>query len=197
MHAAMNLLTLNPSGALGLRRFALPGAVWDMGILALAAGICTIVAGLWSAGKDRSWLLSLHGLAMGAFGTVIFSPLVKGSLSFRPISVLFMVMAASLGAFALEAAKTQGRSSSRSKGWFPLTVGAASIGFAVSFIVVGGFLIRLEPPQTFFIWMSSYLSLCAMFMVWLAFRVHSLGIRQSGQAGPFLPAPSPIHMGPR
>jgi uncharacterized membrane protein HdeD (DUF308 family) len=193
MHASINLVMMK----LPLTYRVLGSnvsAVWDMGLLALAAGICTIAAGLWSGGRDRSWLLSLHGLAMGAFGTVIVSPLIKGPLSFRPISVLFTVMAASLGAFAFEAAKTQRRSSSSSKGrWFLLAVGAAFIGFAVSFIVVGVFRIRLEPPQTFFIWMSSYLSLCAMFMMWLAFRVHSRSIGQSGQADPFLPAPSPIH----
>ena len=189
MHASMNLLMMNPS--LILRRFASPTAVWDMGILALTAGACAFAAGLWSVGKDHSWLLSLHGLAMGAFGAIAVSPLVKGPLSFRPISVLFTVMAAGLGAFALETAKTQRRSSQGR--WFLLGVGTALIGFAFSFIVVGGFRIRLEPPQTFFIWMSSYLGLCAIVTMWLAFRVHRRGIGESGQAGPFLPAPSPIH----
>ena len=70
MHAAMNLLMLNPDGSVTLRRFALPGAVWDMGILALAAGACAIAAGLWSFGRENSWLLSLHGLALGAFGLI-------------------------------------------------------------------------------------------------------------------------------
>ena len=191
MHASINLLMMNV--LLTSRTFgSLSDAVWYIGLLALSAGICAITAGLWSGGKHHSWLLSLHGLALATFGTIIVSPLIKGPLSFRPISVLFTVMAASLGAFALETAKTQRHSSKR--GRFLLAVGAASIGFAVSFIVVGGFRIRLEPPQTFFIWMSSYLALCAMFMMWFAFRVHSRGIGQSGQADPFLPAPSPIHM---
>jgi uncharacterized membrane protein HdeD (DUF308 family) len=166
-------------------------AVRDLGLLALVAGACTIAAGLWSGGKDHSWLLSLHGLAMGAFGTVALSPLVKGPLSFRPISVLFTVMAASLGVFALKTAKTQRRSSQGR--CFLLAVGVALIGFAVSFIVIGGFRIRLEPQQAFFIWMGSYLSLCALFMMWLALRVHSRGIGQSGQADPFLPAPIHTH----
>jgi uncharacterized membrane protein HdeD (DUF308 family) len=190
MHASINLLMI--SHPLTYQIFGSSvTAGWDMGLLALAAGVCVIGAGLWCGGKDRSWLLSLHGLAMGAFGAVVLSPLVKGPLSFRPISVLFTLMAASLGAFALGTAKTQRRSS---KGrWLLFAAGAAFIGFAVSFIVIGGFRIRLEPPQTFFIWMSSFLSLCTMFMVWLAFRVHSGGVRQSVQAEPFSPAPSPIH----
>jgi hypothetical protein len=157
LHAAINLSMANPS--LILRRFASTAVVWDMGILALAAGACAIAAGLWSRGKDCSWLLALHGLALGAFGVVAVSPLVKGPLSFRPVSLLFAVMAASIGAFAL---------GSRGK-WFPIAAGAALIGFAISFIAVG-FLFRLRPPELFFVWMSSFFALCAAFMLWLAFR---------------------------
>ena len=75
--AAMNLLMLNPDGSLSLRRFALPNAVWDMSMLALVAGACAITAGLWNSGSGNSWLLSLHGLALGAFGLIGVSPLVS------------------------------------------------------------------------------------------------------------------------
>lgn len=186
MHAAMNLLMMNPS--LALRGFALTTVVWDMGMLALAAGASAIAAGLWSAGKDNSWLLSLHGLALAAFGAIAVSPLVKGPLSFRPISLLFTVTAASIGTFALKTATRQPRGA-RGK-WLPIAAGAVSIGFAFSFIAVG-FLVRLEPPQAFFIWMSSYLAFCAVFMLWLAFHLHSRGLSQSGQTKPLSPAPNP------
>ena len=188
MHATINLLMMNPS--LILRRFASVSAVWDMGILALTAGACAIAAGLWSVGKDHSWLLSLHGLALGAFGLIAVSPLVKGPLSFRPVSLLFTVMAASMGAFALETARTQ-RRGSRGR-WFLIAAGAASISFAFSFIGVG-FFFRLAPPQIFFVWMSSYFVFCAVFMLWLAFRLHSRAIGQSDQVEPLSPLPSPRH----
>ncbi len=189
MHATMNLLMLNPS--LVLRRFALPGAVWDMGVLALAAGACAIAAGLWSAGKDSSWLLLLYGLALGAFGAIIVSPLMRGPLSFRPVSLLFTTMAASIGAFALETAKTQRRGAPAK--WFLIAAGAASIGFALSFIGVGFHLIRLEPPYAYFIWMGSYFGCCAIFMLWFAFRLHRRGLSQSGPPEPFSPVPIPRH----
>jgi hypothetical protein len=73
MHAVMNLLMLNPDGSLSLRRFALMGSVGDMGLLALAAGACAIAVGLWISGRNNSWLLSLHGLALGAFGLIAVS----------------------------------------------------------------------------------------------------------------------------
>jgi uncharacterized membrane protein HdeD (DUF308 family) len=188
MHATINLLMMNPS--LILRRFASATAVWDMGVLALTAGACAIAAGIWSVGKDHSWLLSLHGLALGAFGLIAVSPLVKGPLSFRPVSLLFTVMAASIGAFALETARTQQRGS-RGR-WFLIAAGTASITFAFSFIGVG-FFFRLEPPQLFFIWMSSYFIFCAVFKLWLAFRLHSLAIGQSDQMEPLSRLPSPRH----
>src|SRR5690242_14509041 len=90
MHAAMNVLMLNPVGNLSWRTFAPAGAVWDMGMVAVAAGVCAIAAGLWSQGKNHSWLLAVHGLALGVFGVIAVSPLVRGPLSFRPVSVLFV-----------------------------------------------------------------------------------------------------------
>lgn len=188
MYAAINLLMMKPS--LILPRFGLATAVWDMGILALAAGACAIATGLWSGGKDHSWLLSLHGLALGAFGAIAVSPLVKGPLGFRRVSLLLTVMAASIGAFALATAQTERRGS---KGrLFLIAAGAASISFAFSFIAVG-FFFRLEPPQLFFIWMSSYFVFCAAFMLWLAFRLHSRAIGQAGQMEPLSPLSSPRH----
>jgi len=104
--AAMNLMMLNPDGSLGWRRFGLPNAVWDMSMLALMAGVCAIAAGLWNSGRGKSWLLSLHGGALGAFGLIGVSPLVRGPLSFRPVSLLFVLMAVSVGAFAFGSAPT-------------------------------------------------------------------------------------------
>src|ERR1035438_5506865 len=48
------------------RELRRPGAVWDMGMLAITAGACAIVAGLWCSGRDNSWLLALHGVALAA-----------------------------------------------------------------------------------------------------------------------------------
>jgi uncharacterized membrane protein HdeD (DUF308 family) len=189
MHAGINLLMMKLP--LTYRIFGSNvSAVRDMGFLALVAGACTIAAGLWSGGKDHSWLLSLHGLALGAFGVIAVSPLVKGPLSFRPVSLLFTVMSASIGAFALATAQAQ-RRGSRGR-WFLIGAGAASISFTFSFIAVG-FFFRLEPPQMFFIWMSSYFVFCAVFMLWLAFRVFSRATGQSDQMEPLSRVPSPRH----
>jgi hypothetical protein len=189
MCAAMNLLMLNPDGSLSLRRFGLPNAVWDMSMLALVAGACAIAAGLGNSGRGNSWLLSLHGLALGAFGLIGVSPLVKGPLSFRPISLLFALMAVSVGAFAL--VTTQTLRSGAPDRWFLRVSGAASIAFAFSFIAVGFGWIKLGPPHSFWIWMSSYFGLCAIFMLGLALRVRSQGVSQSGLREVLPPIRSP------
>jgi uncharacterized membrane protein HdeD (DUF308 family) len=190
MHAGMNLLMLNPDASLSLRRFGLQGAVWDMGVLALAAGACAIAAGVWNSGRDNSWLLALHGLALGAFGLIGVSPLVRGPLSFRPVSLLFVIMAVSIGAFALATSQTLRSGASGRR--FLSVAGVASIGFGFSFLAVGFHLVRLGPPY-FFIWMSGYFGYCATFMLWLAFRVRSQGLSQSGQTEPLSSLPSPRH----
>lgn len=77
-HASINLLMMKLP--LTYRIFGSnSNAVRDMGLLALAAGACAIAAGLWSVGKYHSGLLSLHGLALGAFGLIVVSPLVTRS----------------------------------------------------------------------------------------------------------------------
>ena len=188
MHASINLLMMNLP--LIFRALGSPAdAAWDMGLLALLAGVCAIAAGFRTAGKDYSWLLALHGFALAAFGVIIVSPLAKGPLGFRPLSLLFTVMAASIGAFAFETARAQPRSMG-GRG-FLITAGTASMVFALSFIVVG-FLITLSPPL-FFSWMSSYFVLCAVLMLWLAFHTYRRSVKPSAPAGPFSPAPVPAH----
>lgn len=180
MLATMNLLMLNPDGSPGLRRFASPHVVWDMSMLALVAGAIAVTAGLWNSGRGNSWLLSVHGLALAAFGLIGISPMVRGPLSFRPISLLFVLMAVSVGAFAVVTARTLPKIA-RDR-WFLGMCGAVSTGFAFSFIAVGFGWVRLG-PDSFWIWMSSYFGFCAMFMLYLAVRARSPGVSQSGLRG--------------
>ena len=168
LHAAMNLFMLEPGGAVVLRRFALPGAVWDMGMLALAAGACAVIAGLWRGGRDDGWLVAVHGIALAVFGAVAVSPLVRGPLRFRPVSLLLVLMAVSIGVFAWRMRLPR---SAAPAAWLWTLAGAVSIAFAVSFLAVGFSWVRLEAPSSFWIWMSAYFGFCATFMLWLALRV--------------------------
>lgn len=168
MCAAMHFVMVNPDGSWSLRRFGLPNTAWDISLLAMAAGACALVVGLWNFGRGGSWLISLHGLALGAFGLIGVSPLVRGPLSFRPISLLFLLMALSVGAFAL---RTAPKSQDGADRWFCIVCGAASLGYAVSFIAVGFGWVRFGAPQSYWIWMGSYFAFCAAFMLYLAARL--------------------------
>jgi hypothetical protein len=181
-HAAMNLLMLDQDGSLTLRRFAPMEIVADMSVLAVAAGVCVIAAGLWNSGREHSWLLSAHGLALAAFGAIGLSPLVRGPLSFRPISLLFVMMAASIGAFALRTAQTLRRGAVER--WLLKAAGAASMGFALSFLAVGFKWVRVSGPFSFWIGMSSYFAFCAIFMLWLAWRVRGESVLPAGRIAP-------------
>lgn len=190
MCAGMNLLMRDPNGSLSLRRFAGRDVVWDMSMLALVAGACAIAAGLASSARGKSWLLALHGFALGAYGLIGLSPLVRGPLSFRPISLLFVLMAASVGVFAMRAAHMPGNSAPDT--WFFSLSGAASLGYALSFLAVGFRLVRLG-PSSFWIWMSSYFGLCAIFMLYVALRALSRSILQSGPGSVLRSMPGARH----
>ena len=69
-YAVMNLLMPGPDGFLTLRTFAERGTVLQLGMLALAAGVCTLAASIWNSRMSKSWLLALNGLALSALGLI-------------------------------------------------------------------------------------------------------------------------------
>jgi hypothetical protein len=60
LFSAMILLMQTSNGSIVLRtNFYTRDAITQLGLLALAAGVCTIAAALWSGRKGSSWLLVL------------------------------------------------------------------------------------------------------------------------------------------
>ncbi|MGA2275726.1 MAG: hypothetical protein ABSH00_19430 [Bryobacteraceae bacterium] len=172
-YSVMNLLYMEgrPDGFLTLRRFAGYDAVRNMGMVAFAAGVCAIAASTWSSRKGRPWLLALNGLALSAFA-VITTFGSRGRLSFRPISLLFVVMAMSIGILALATALRLRRHVAGE--WLLSAAGVASVGFAVGFFALGFNWIRLKPPYAFFVWMASYFGFGAILMLGIAVRLNGL-----------------------
>src|SRR5579864_1830620 len=72
--------------------------VTNMGMLALAAGACTIAAGMWSSRNGKSWLLVLNGLALGAFG-LILTGTFGSRIQFRTTALLIVVTEMSIGIY--------------------------------------------------------------------------------------------------
>jgi uncharacterized membrane protein HdeD (DUF308 family) len=178
IYAAMNFFTQRQDGSLALRAFVNHReTIVNMGILALAAGACTIVAGLWMSGEFKSWLLVLNGLACSALG-LIFT-FWTGPLAFHTIAILIAAMAMAIGIYGLASVRIR-------QGWLFASAGVVFTGFALTFLGFVFHWIRLDPasPTQTFYWMGSYFVFSAIFMLGLALRQH----KQDGSVLPNLEA---------
>jgi uncharacterized membrane protein HdeD (DUF308 family) len=164
----MILFIWSPDGFRTLHTFAHSrSSIQELGLVALAAGVCTVATGIWNARKANSWLLVLNGLACSALGIMV----VLGAsrrITFPSIALMIVVMAVSIGLYELVAAKTlRGH---RVDEWLLTAAGVVSVGFAGVFL---GFVfgwIRLEPSpsaQTFH-WLGSYFGFSSICMLGLA-----------------------------
>jgi len=185
-YSGMNFFMRRPDGALTLRTFVQRGTVVDMGMLTLAAGVCTIAAGIWSSQKGKSWFLVLNGLACSALG-LLFA-FWTGPLAFRTVALLIVVMAMSIGIYELATAQTL-RIHLVNR-WLLGTAGVASVGFALAFLALVFRWIKLDPgsPAQTLRWLGSYFGFCAICMLGLGLR-----LSQSGQSEDLPPLGSPKH----
>ena len=175
------LIMQDTDGSLTLRTYAVESTVVFLGKLALAAGVCTIAAGIWRSTKGKCWLLVLNGLALGALGLICYQ-LTHYPISFRTIALLFIVMALSIGIFELVIARALRRQRHVTDEWLLGLAGAASVGFALAFFALAFRWIKLDPgSHADFLWFGSYFGFSAICMLGLALRLHSLGPSRSGQ----------------
>jgi uncharacterized membrane protein HdeD (DUF308 family) len=164
----MILFIWSPDGLQMLRAFAHSrSSIEQLGLVALAAGVCTIATGIWNAREANSWLLVLNGLACSALGTMVALGASR-PITFRSIALVIVVMAVSIGLYELVAAKTlRGH---RVDEWLLTAAGVVSVGFAGVFL---GFVfgwIRLDPSpsaQTFH-WLGSYFGFSSICMLVIA-----------------------------
>ena len=163
-----------PDGSLTLRQYAVPGTVVFLGKVALAAGACTIAAGIWRSAQGKSWILVLNGLALIALG-LIFNGIFGSRISFRTIALLLVVMAMSIGIFEWVIKRALRRQRYVADAWFLGLAGAASVGFALAFFAFAFGWIKLGPgPHADFLWFGSYFGFSAICMLGLALRLNSL-----------------------
>jgi uncharacterized membrane protein HdeD (DUF308 family) len=171
------------------------GAVALLGKVTLAAGACTIAAGVWRSKEGTGWLLVPNGLALGAFGLICLV-FVRYGISFRTIALLIILMAVSLGILEFLAARRLRRRHHAADGWFLDVAGAASIGFASAFFALGFHWVKIEPgSHSDFGWLGAYFCFSAICKFGLGWRLHSRGLSQPGltAALPPLGNPRPAH----
>ena len=172
------LITLmgSPDGSQNLSTFMHSRAAFSqLGLLALAAGICTIAASVSSSKKDNSWPLVLNGLACSSLGLLIIPGATK-PITFRSIALVIVIMAISFGLYELAAARTL-REHPLDERLLAAT-GVISVGFAAVFFAFVLRWIKLDPSpsaQTFN-WLGSYFGFMAICMVVLALRPNGLRV---------------------
>jgi uncharacterized membrane protein HdeD (DUF308 family) len=150
-------------------------AITQLGLLALAAGACTIAASVWRSRKDNSWLLVLNGLATSSLGVLVALGATR-AITFRTIALVIVIMAMSIGLYELATARTlRGHLVDE---WLLGAAGVVSFGFAVVFLAFVLRWIKLDPSpsaQTFN-WLGSYFGFTAICMVGLALRLDGLRV---------------------
>ena len=179
LEAALSLMNFF-DGNLALRSVVHRSTVVQMGVLAMAAGVCTIAAAIWTSRNARPWLLVLNGVACGALGGVF--AFWTGGLAFRTVALLIVVMALSLGIYALAAARTL-RRHVRDE-WLLGAAGVAAIAFAAAFLAFVFRWIPLDPgsPAQTLHWMGSYFAVSAFCMLELSLTLD--GSRMAGHGLP-------------
>lgn len=146
-----------------LREFATRGSVIFLGMLALAAGACTIAAGIWTATRHKWWLLVVDGLAVSAVG---FTLILSDRITFHLVANLLVALAMAVGVSELITARMLRHHVPDE--WFLVLAGAASIGFALSFLWI-------KPEvATAFNWLAAYSAFTAICMAALALRLRNL-----------------------
>jgi uncharacterized membrane protein HdeD (DUF308 family) len=179
LFAVLIVLMGSPDGSPNLSTFIHSrDASSQLGLLALAAGVCTIAASVWSSRKDNSWLLVLNGLACSSLGLLVTLGAIGATrpIAFRTIALVIVIMAMSIGLYELTTARTlRGHPVDE---WLLGAAGVVSVGFAVVFLAFVLRWIKLDPSpsaQTFH-WLGSYFGFTAICMVGLALRLNGLRV---------------------
>jgi len=193
IYLAMYLVIQNTNRPLMFHQWG--GAIVLLGELTLAAGGCSIAAGIWRSQYAKCWLLVLNGVALGALGLIYCFFALRYPISLLTVALLIVLMATSVGILELVMARTLRRQRHAAEGWFFGLAGVVSVGFALPFLTLGFRWIKLEPRPYWrgFLWLASYFGFSAICMLGLALRLHSLGPSQHGPWQPLPPLGNPEH----
>jgi uncharacterized membrane protein HdeD (DUF308 family) len=162
---ALLVLSMQPLAGFSFTRpIAHAALVIIFGLLALGAGISTILAAVHHAGDDRSHLLLWDGIAVGVGGLfVVLAPKLDLTL-FVYFAVVWSIV---IGILELLMARTLRRHIPDE--WFLSLAGLASLA-------LGGYLFfeRSDASASLLRWLGVYAGFSAVTILALAFRLHSL-----------------------
>lgn len=161
------------SRSLVVRPIIHAGMVVLFGVLAIAAGICTIAAATRGAGQDRFHWLLWDGIGICAAGAIILL------VPWLDLAVLVRLAAAwALVAGVLEFLAALRLRRHISDEWSLALAGAASLVFGTYFLYA-----RPHGEVSLFRWLAFYAILNGLTVLTLAFRLRSLGKASRQLAG--------------
>jgi uncharacterized membrane protein HdeD (DUF308 family) len=147
--------------------------VYFMGRITIAAGVCTIVAGLWRRDRGQWWPLALSGIALSALG-LVFDGVFGSTIRFRTVAVLIILSAVSTGIFQCAAARRLWRRKVADAS----LLGVAGIGsaiFASAFFALGFGWAKIEPGSfKDLLWLGLYFAFSAVCMLGSGLRLPDL-----------------------
>ena len=180
IYLAMYLVIQNTNRPLMFHQWG--GAIVLLGELTLAAGGCSIAAGIWRSQYAKCWLLVLNGVALGALGLIYCFFALRYPISLLTVALLIVLMATSVGILELVMARTLRRQRHAAEGWFFGLAGVVSVGFALPFLTLGFRWIKLGPGSHLdFLWLGFYFGFTAICTLGLALRLHNQGNFESIQ----------------
>ena len=186
LNATFSVTYLIMHDPISFRKYAVQNTLVFLGRVALATGVCGIIAGVWRSATGKCWPLVFNGLAFVALG-VIFSGVFGPRISLSTVALLVIAMALGVGLLEFAVARTSRRHRRLVDGWLAGLAGTISVGFAVWFLALVFGLIRLEPgSHSDFAWFGSYFGFTAISMFVLAVRLHGLGPSGRWEVSPSL-----------
>ena len=181
LHAVTSVIYLtmwNTNGPLTFESWN--STVHYLGMLALAAGACTIAAGTLRSTQGKCWMLVLNGFALGALGALQYA-FVRFRISFLTVALLITMMAISMGILELIIARSLRRHSRAADAWSLGAAGVASVAFALAFLALGFQWVKIAPGSHLdLLWLGCYFGFTAICMLGLALRLQSQTLSQSG-----------------
>jgi uncharacterized membrane protein HdeD (DUF308 family) len=147
-----------------LSAIALAGVVVFFGLLAIAAGVCTIVAGVRGASEEKSWLLFWDGVTVCVFGAVV---LLAPKLDLIWLARMLAACAVVIGIVELLMARTLRRHLPDE--WFLAVAGAASFCFGLYLFPAWN-----QEAATMLRWLATYAAFSGLAILGLAFRLRTL-----------------------
>jgi uncharacterized membrane protein HdeD (DUF308 family) len=164
LFAGMAFSSHTVTGTWLLSAIALAGVVVLFGLLAIAAGVCTIVAAVRGPGGEKWWLLLWDGVAVCVFGIIV---LLAPKLDLIWLARMLAAAALLIGVMELVLARTLRRHVPDE--WFLAVSGAASFCFGLYL-----FLFWTEEATAILRWLAVYAAFSGLAILGLAVRLRML-----------------------